>query len=143
MNHTAIEEASAGLSREITREQWREIFHRVRLREYRENWANSYQGRRWLSADSLCPFCTREISNREYWSKKGSAHFHGKCTRPTFYPTKIPRQTWKSKLKYPMPKGGWEPRIESMDELCLYWGVQNVAGTIVFPKIKKSKRKAA
>lgn len=83
---------------------------------------------------SLCPNCTRNVTDKAYYKgKKGSVHLQGTCKRDTFFPVQIPVQSWKSKLPYPMPRKGWEPEINSLEEFNAYW----------FPKPKdKPKTKA-
>jgi len=69
-------------------------------------------------------------------------HLRGECKRDLFFLEKIPRQSWKSPVPYPAFKvfpSYAASRIQTVEELCRYWGIDNVGGTIA----KKRKTKAA
>lgn len=122
------------LPRTTTREEWREYYRKIRPLEYARV---SYDEKRWFAKKSICPRCSAEITNRQYWgdNRRGSAHFKGTCKPDLFFPVKVPRQSWKSNPSYPMPTGGWTPTISNLDEFYAYWNIGNVGGTV------KPKRK--
>jgi len=136
---------AAGITgRTMTRNQWRLAYSRERKAEQVRKWPTSRAGKAWFKEQSYCPRCTREVSNTQYFSgKSGSTHLRGECKPAKFFLEKIPVQSWKSELPYPHAPGkGWvETHLSgiTVEELCLFWGIDNVGGTIA----KKRKTKAA
>lgn len=143
----------------LTKSQWVAYYseNRKRLAYQKrfDDWQQeNHEKKTWLTASSICPTCSREISNRAYWEgRKASAHLRGTCKPDTFFPVKIPRQSWKSKLTITvaMPTyrrthdGGISVQgynIKTVEDLCKFWGVNNMAGTIKLPK-KQQTQKAA
>lgn len=141
--------------RSMTRSEWRALFSRQRRLQMLRDWPNTGKARDWFSRASYCPGCGQEINNKQYWgaNDKGSIHQRGKCKPPP--PFKVLRQSWKTKLPYPMPVmpnpverwntvagqwGGSTSSIETMEDFCKFWGVNNIGGTIELVKKTKTRK---
>lgn len=157
-DHPLAARTLAGLSQETTRTQWCELYSAERKKARLREWPQTRAGKDWFSATSICPRCSKEISNRAYWGegRKGSAHLKGTCKPDTFFPVKIPRQSWKSKYTPTLPPvtyafyygdyRGYRVQghtIDNLADLCKFWGVNNIGGTIALPKPKTKRMKRA
>ena len=112
-NEALATRASAKQDRAMPRAEWYRQSSRARFFKRLRDWPNSYTGRRWRAESSICPNCGRSVTNGAYWGSngKGSAHFKKTCKPEAF---KLPRQSWKSKLAYPMPPMGnpWNQSVQ-------------------------------
>ena len=78
------------------------------------------------NAASLCAHCGRMVTNGAFF-KKTSPHLNLTCRPEKAFPDKIPEQSWKSKLPYPMPAAeSFENRqirtgIYTLEDWHKYW----------------------
>lgn len=143
--------SKSDLPRTLSRDAFKKIFRIDRKDIKRRQWWESRDCKDWKSEAGVCPHCTRDVSNGAYWgnTRAGSAHFKGTCKPETFFPVKIPRQSWKGKFTTPeqpdpnyrtaygfsIPRGYKDSiEISNMDDFCRFWGVQNVAGSIDYTR---------